>query len=96
MRQIPEDDDFEMYAEVARFCFIVTFMVWFMTYALNCCITPLTDQLIGKMKEYENKLCEAEDIMTGYEEEIELLKKQLKQLNEEYDNCRAVKRSRID
>jgi hypothetical protein len=96
LRQIPEVDDFEMYTEVARFCFIVTFTVWFMTYALNCCITPFTDQLIGKMKEYERKLDEADDIMCEYENQIELLKSQIKELNEQDDDSRKIKRSRID
>ena len=96
MRQIPEVDDLDVYAEIARLCCVVTFMMWFMGHALNCCISPFADNIYLKMKEYDNKLDEAEDTMCEYEEEIEFLKKQLEELSEHDDECRKIKRSRID
>jgi phage shock protein A len=70
--------------------------MWVIGHAMNCCISPFADSICLKIKEYENKLIEAEDIMSTYEEEIEVLKTQLKELSEQYDDCRKLKRSRID
>jgi prefoldin subunit 5 len=48
------------------------------------------------MKEYERKLDEADDIMCEYENQIELLKSQIKELNDQHDDLRKTKRSRTD
>jgi len=96
VRQIPEVDDLDVYVQMARLCFSISIIIWVMGHAMNCCISPFADSICLKMKEYERKLDEADDIMCEYENQIEVLKSQIKELNEQHDECRKLKRSRID
>ena len=64
--------------------------------AFNCCINPFTDKLILKLKEYETELDNAEAVISSYEEEIEMLKKNLKDLTDHYETCHKAAQDFIE